>query len=1396
VRHLARVIATTISYRHAKGLPPPVIFLENVTVSAASPDLVRDDQRLVEKLFGQPVFADGARFGSRAHRARFYWQNLMPPRILQLLVDSFERPAGLTVQQILDPDHRARLSVRTETGRDSAQFPGYYLCNRLGQELLALPTFVSYHGSNAYRSLDRNGLLVRSDGGYEEPRADERERAMGMQTGATAAPGVSEDERREALGRTLDLNAVTALFALASSWQAAADEHLLAAIQADPDWAELELALEEPDVQGLLNSLSGLVAPLAAATPERPLPSVPDCIPDGFKIDINPDLPPHSKEAFMDLLRRNLNALAFSPEHCYTKHYTGGTFRVGLDKTKNPHVFSKARRLPDAHARELERVVAELAAFGVVILAPDECNYASAIVVAPKKDAEGNYTKWRVCVDYRPLNLLCSNFRYQMPLPEDIFASQTERRQNMFSTGDIMWGFHAILMDPEDAELTAFWGPAGKLYMYTRGPFGLKNLPAYFQSVMDRVFGDLAPFFIDDFLRGDEIPATPTAPWGSDCSIHIESLERIFQRAIAHGFTFAAAKLHLGYASISHLGHRVVHDLVTKTTVVTPQMSKVEAITSLAPPTNKSELQTFLGMAGYYRKYLPQFSQKAAPLRNLLAKNVQWAWGPQQRLAFDAIKADLVSPAVLRMPVKGLPYRLATDWSEHGCGAVLSQIYPDSDEYPVAFASRSCNKHERNYASYKGEMLAAVWGVEHFRMYLLGQVFTLVTDHQPLSFLMKSQRLSGLYARWACRLQEYDITVIYRPGASNSNADGISRFPLPSTVDDWERFREEIDYFSSQAAVKEASAPLPYIALAPPPTVASALCAAVLSASPTQTGSDDPVLADTTPGLVELAEIELPQLQRLPRQAEIYEDVVALHFLQNGSFPADTTAQERHRVLQKVSDYSLHPTDSLVHPFVLRRRTASPSGSISNLLVPWPSDRAALVWEAHDLGHTGLERTYDLLRSTYWWHGMKDNVKRLICTCPSCLTNNAVFSRRNPTLNPLPILGIGYSLHVDLGGYLTESYGNTYFLVVIDRTSKYMEVEPIPDKQAKTVVRAFERCWLYRWGCPAEVVHDNGREFEGEFSDILKEMGIDVRYTSANTPQSNGLAERSVRTVKSGLMKLISALPDRDRAEWARLMPRLVMSYNASVQSSLRMSPYFFITGRYPVLPFALEHVFREPLILDPEDDERTAQALLVRADALRRHGVIALGNLKIAQHRQTMYYQMDRSGQWNRPSKMFRPGDAAIMHVHGRPNLDAHTTSDPLRVLGVRSNNILILQGVDGAIIKDNMKHWAPLHHCSAIPLIDISLVRARLARRLDDALLTCWYCDDATSDMDDPVDRTDPHKNYTMILCSLCANAFHLSCLGLSSNPPEDDWRCPSCMCYWMNPVGETYFGSDLTG
>ena len=145
--------------------------------------------------------ADGARFGSRAHRAQFYWMSWIPQPILEQLVDSWQRPDGLFVQHILDSDHFARPSIRTESARDSLQFPGYYPCNQEGEDLRALPTFVSFHGSNAYRSLD--GLLRVESGGatfFQELTADERERAMGMPTGSTRMEGISELDRRALLG--------------------------------------------------------------------------------------------------------------------------------------------------------------------------------------------------------------------------------------------------------------------------------------------------------------------------------------------------------------------------------------------------------------------------------------------------------------------------------------------------------------------------------------------------------------------------------------------------------------------------------------------------------------------------------------------------------------------------------------------------------------------------------------------------------------------------------------------------------------------------------------------------------------------------------------------------------------------------------------------------------------------------------------------------------------------------------------------------------------------------------------------------------------------------------------------------------------------------------------------
>lgn len=192
-----------------------------------------------------------------------------------------------------------------------------------------------------------------------------------------------------------------------------------------------------------------------------------------------------------------------------------------------------------------------------------------------------------------------------------------------------------------------------------------------------------------------------------------------------------------------------------------------------------------MGFVGYYRCYCPNFSSLAQPLNKLLSKDTPWEWGSEQRAAVAQLKAELtVEGKILRHINPSLPFVLHTDWSQRGICGVLGQVEPGTDkEYMVACVSRSLNKHERNYSSYQGEMLAAVWAIKTLRPYLHGADFTVVTDHKPLEFLMTSRTLTGQAARWALSLQDYTFQVLHRPGITHQNADFPSRQPRGDSGD-------------------------------------------------------------------------------------------------------------------------------------------------------------------------------------------------------------------------------------------------------------------------------------------------------------------------------------------------------------------------------------------------------------------------------------------------------------------------------------------------------------------------------------------------------------------------------------------------------------------------------------
>jgi hypothetical protein len=201
-------------------------------------------------------------------------------------------------------------------------------------------------------------------------------------------------------------------------------------------------------------------------------------------------------------------------------------------------------------------------------------------------------------------------------------------------------------------------------------------------------------------------------------------------------------------------------------------------------PRGVPELQSALGLVNYYRHFCPNFAQMAQPLYTLLKKGVVFRWGERQQRAMDALKAAITEEGrVLRRLDPNKPIVLHTDWSHLGVGAVLGQLDENGQEYMCACISRSLNKHERNYSSYQGEMLAVVWAVHTLRPYLHGVHFTVVTDHLPLQWLMTSRELTGQHARWALSLQEFDFTVEHRPGIKHQNADVLSRCPLPTTFD-------------------------------------------------------------------------------------------------------------------------------------------------------------------------------------------------------------------------------------------------------------------------------------------------------------------------------------------------------------------------------------------------------------------------------------------------------------------------------------------------------------------------------------------------------------------------------------------------------------------------------------
>ena len=247
-----------------------------------------------------------------------------------------------------------------------------------------------------------------------------------------------------------------------------------------------------------------------------------------------------------------------------------------------------------------------------------------------------------------------------------------------------------------------------------------------------------------------------------------DKLRDVFARLRMHNLKLQPEKCEFFRKEVTYLGHKLT------TQGLLPDSDKVRAVKEFPTPTNTRQLKAFLGLCGYYRRFIPNFSKIAKPMTELLRKNTPFEWSQRIDEAFITFKDLLTSEQLLQYPDFTKPFVLTTDASNEALGAILSQG-PIGRDLPIAYASRTLINAERNYSTTEKELLAIVWGCKQFRQYLYGRKFTIVTDHKPLTWVFNVKDPSSRLLRWRLKLEEYDYDVVYKPGARNTNTDALSR---------------------------------------------------------------------------------------------------------------------------------------------------------------------------------------------------------------------------------------------------------------------------------------------------------------------------------------------------------------------------------------------------------------------------------------------------------------------------------------------------------------------------------------------------------------------------------------------------------------------------------------------
>lgn len=445
--------------------------------------------------------------------------------------------------------------------------------------------------------------------------------------------------------------------------------------------------------------------------------------------------------------------------------HNGPPVKLELRENATPH-FLKARPVPFAVRSAVEAELQMLQTQGII--APvQHSDWATPVVVVRKKDGS-----IRLCGDYRStINKEAKPAIYPMPTVSEILTNL--QGGTIFSTLDLTQAYQQLWLSEETAQMLTINTIKG-LYKVKRMPFGISAAPAIFQRFMETVLSGIPGIgiYLDDIIIS-----------GTNATQHLERLDQVLNRLEKSGLRLKRTKCQFGVSQVQYLGFKI------DASGVHPMEDKLKAIREMPMPSNKMELQSFLGLLAFYDRFLPNRASKAKDLYRLLEKDVKWKWEDQHSQAVLQLKRDITDTTRLTHFDERKQLVVSCDASPYGVGAVLSKSNDDGTEDPIIFTSRTLGKAERNYSQLDREGLAIMFAMDRFHQYIAGRHVTVTTDHQPLLGILGANSpvpavLSPRMRRWCVKLSAYDYDLVYRPGKDNQNADALSRLPLPETEDE------------------------------------------------------------------------------------------------------------------------------------------------------------------------------------------------------------------------------------------------------------------------------------------------------------------------------------------------------------------------------------------------------------------------------------------------------------------------------------------------------------------------------------------------------------------------------------------------------------------------------------